>query len=166
MTNRARYVLVFCCAVSAGIHAALTPDHFGERVAAGIGFAASAVVLAALAVALARRPSPLLVDAAIVVLVGLIGAYVLAVTTGVPVLSPESEPVETLAVVTKVIEVIGITAGLVLRIAAVRPLRSIPVIPVALVIAISALVTVPVAPAHHGDHADHEHPGEHEHHHE
>src|SRR4029079_4776914 len=46
-------------AVSAGILAALVPDHFGEGTGAGVGFVAATVLLALLAVILTRRPSPL-----------------------------------------------------------------------------------------------------------
>jgi uncharacterized membrane protein YozB (DUF420 family) len=38
-------------------------------------------------------------------------AYVLAVTTGVPVLHPDAEPVDGLALVTKAIEVAGLLAA-------------------------------------------------------
>src|SRR5215210_1422783 len=48
--DRPRDILVLCCAISAGIHGALARDHFAERTAAGIGFALSAVLLAAFAV--------------------------------------------------------------------------------------------------------------------
>jgi hypothetical protein len=105
-------IVVFVCAVSAGIHAALAPEHYEESFAAGTGFAASAVVLAVLAVALTLRPGSLHArTAAAVVLAGLLVSYALAVTTGVPVLHPEVEPVEGLALATKAIEAIGLLAA-------------------------------------------------------
>ena len=50
------------------------------------------------------------------VLLGLLASYVLAVTTGLPVLHPEPEPVDGLALATKAIEAVGlVTAGSLLR---------------------------------------------------
>ncbi len=120
-----RDLVVVACAISAGIHAALTPRHFEDGAAAGLGFAASAVVLAGLAAGLARRPSGLLADGAIVVLAGLIGAYVLASTTGVPLLHPEPEPVDGLAVATKAVEALGLLAALNLKGAFSWPRRTV-----------------------------------------
>lgn len=108
--------IVLACAISAGIHAALAPEHFRESLGAGAGFAASAALLAALVLVLTHRSSEAGFGAAAFVFAGLIGSYALAVTTGVPLLHPEREPVDGLALVTKAIE----AAGLVL---AVRPLR-------------------------------------------
>ena len=110
-----RDLVVVACAVSAGIHGALAPRHFEEGAAAGLGFAVSAAVLAGLAAGLARRPSSLLVGAAILVLAVLIGAYALAATTGIPLLHPEPEPVDGLAVGTKAVEALGLLAALNLK---------------------------------------------------
>ena len=105
-------IVVFVCAASAGIHAALAPEHYEESFAAGTGFAASALVLAVLAVVLTLRPGSLhATTAAAFVLVGLLVSYALAVTTGGPVLHPEVEPVEGLALATKAIEAIGLLAA-------------------------------------------------------
>ena len=49
-----RNVVILVCAISAGIHAALAPEHFGEGARAGSGFLVSALLLAGLAVALTR----------------------------------------------------------------------------------------------------------------
>ena len=105
--------VVFASAASAGIHAALAPDHFSESVAAGTGFGASAVVLAVLAAVLTLRPeSTLAMTAAAIVLAGLLVSYALALTTGVPVLHPEVEPVEGLALATKAMEAVGLLAAM------------------------------------------------------
>lgn len=105
--------LIVTCAVSAGIHAALAPDHFHEATAAGLGFVAATVLLAALAVQLTVRPADRYVlTAAALVFVGLILSYGLAITTGVPVLHPDVEPVDGLALFTKAIEIAGLTASL------------------------------------------------------
>ena len=105
--------VVFASAASAGIHAALAPDHFGESIAAGTGFAASAVALAVLAAVLTLRPeSTLAMAAAAIVLAGLLVSYALALTTGVPVLHPEVELVEGLALATKAMEAVGLLAAM------------------------------------------------------
>jgi drug/metabolite transporter (DMT)-like permease len=104
-----RDVVIVVCGISAGIHAALVPEHAREAAAAGVGFAASAVLLAGLAVVLTRRPGNVPAAAgAGAVLLGLIASWILAVTTGLPVLHPEPEPVEALALVTKAIEAAGL----------------------------------------------------------
>ncbi len=100
--------VVLACAISAGIHAALAPEHFRETTAAGSGFVVSAVLLAALAVVLTRRPSEAAFAAAVLVFAGLIGSYVLAVTTGIPGVHPDVDPVEGLALATKAVEAAGL----------------------------------------------------------
>jgi len=105
-------VVILACAASAGIHAALAPEHYEESFAAGTGFVVSAVALAVLAVVLTIRPENVVATiAAAWVFVGLLASYALAVTTGVPVLHPEVEPVKGLALATKAIEVVGLMAA-------------------------------------------------------
>lgn len=102
-------VVILACAISAGIHGALVPDHFGEGTGAGLGFVAATVLLGGLAVALTVQPaSELALAGAAAVFVGLLASYVLAVTTGVPVLHPERETVDGLALFTKAIEIVGV----------------------------------------------------------
>jgi hypothetical protein len=110
----ARDLLIVACAVSAGIHAALVPEHLEEGRPAGVAFAVSAVLLAAAAVGLTRRVSPALLGATAALLVGLILSYLVAVTTGVPVLHPAVEPVEGLALFTKAVELVGVVAAVAL----------------------------------------------------
>ena len=43
---------------------------------------------------------------------GLLAAYVLAITVGLPLLHPEPEPVDALAVATKAVETAGLVAAL------------------------------------------------------
>ena len=113
--------LILVCAISAGIHAALAPEHFAEEgIPAGAGFVVSAVLLAALAVVLTVRPTELARAAAALVFAGLIAAYALAVTTGVPVLHPDRESLDGLALVTKAVE----AAGLALCLPPLRPLSA------------------------------------------
>jgi hypothetical protein len=105
-------VVILACAVSAGIHGALVPDHFEEGVGAGLGFGSATVALAVLVVWLTRQPasaSALAVAAAL--LVGLLASYALATTTGLPLLHPDPEPVDGLALATKAIEAFGLLAA-------------------------------------------------------
>ena len=113
MTGLRLDAVIVTCAISAGIHAALAPDHFHEATGAGVGFVVATVLLAALAAQLTIRPGdrPALAAVALV-FVGLIVSYALATTTGVPVLHPDVEPVDKLALFTKAIEVAGFAASL------------------------------------------------------
>ena len=107
-----RDALIVVCAISAGIHAALTPDHFSEGAGAGLGFLGATVLLAALAAVLTvRPPSTAALATAGVVLTGLIASYALAITTGLPVLHREPEPIDGLALVTKAVEAVGLLAA-------------------------------------------------------
>lgn len=110
--NLRRDVVILACAVSAGIHGALAPEHFAEGTPAGVGFVASTVLLGVLAIVLTLRPAGALALAgAALVFAGLIVSYALAVITGLPVFHPEPEPVEGLALATKAFEVVGLVAA-------------------------------------------------------
>jgi len=105
-------VVILGCAVSAGIHGALAPAHFGEGAGAGVGFVASTILLASLAVFLTVRPaSRLPVAGAAIVFAGLLGSYALATTVGLPLLHPHSEPVDGLALATKAFELVGLATA-------------------------------------------------------
>jgi hypothetical protein len=105
-------LVILACAISAGIHGALTPSHFDEGTGPGLGFAAGTVALVGLVVWLTLRPaSTSALAAAAATLAGLLASYVLAVTTGVPLLHPHPEPVDGLALATKAIEVVGLLAA-------------------------------------------------------
>ena len=121
MTGLRLDTVIVTCAISAGIHAALAPDHFRETIGAGAGFVAAVVLLAVPAVALTVRPGDeLALWGAALVFAGLLASYVLAITTGVPVLHPEVEPVDGLALFTKAVEVAGLAASLSLLISTER----------------------------------------------
>jgi len=107
-------IVVLACAVSAGIHAALVREHFEEGTGAGLGFLVATVLLAALAVALTRDPSPTVLLATAAVFAGLIAAYGVVIATGLPVLHPEREAVEGLALFTKAVEAVGLVLALAL----------------------------------------------------
>ena len=105
-----RDVVILACAVSAGIHGALTPAHFAEGT--GVGFLVSTVLLASLAVVLTVRPaSSLSLAGAVIVFAGLLGSYALATTTGLPLLHPQPEPFDGLALATKAFEAVGLVAA-------------------------------------------------------
>jgi hypothetical protein len=101
-------LVILACAVSAGIHGALVPDHFEEGTGAGLGFVAVTVVLAVLAVVLTRKPTQLALFTTGAVLVGLIASYAVVISTGFPVLHPEPEAVDGLALFTKGVEAVGL----------------------------------------------------------
>lgn len=108
-----RDVVILACAVSAGIHGALAPAHFAEGAGAGVGFVVSTVLLAALVVALTVWPaSSIPVTGAAIIFVGLLASYALATTTGLPVLHPESETVDGLALATKAFEIAGLVTAM------------------------------------------------------
>jgi hypothetical protein len=105
-------VVILACAISAGIHGALVPAHFEEGAGAGIGFVAATVLLAGLVVWLTASPASRLgLAVAAAVFVGLLGSYAFALTTGLPLLHPEPEPVDGLALATKAIEVVGLAVA-------------------------------------------------------
>jgi hypothetical protein len=104
--------VILACAISAGIHGALVPGHFDEGIGAGLGFASATVLLAAAAVAVTVRPANAFTFAgAAAVLAGLLTSYLFAVTTGLPLLHPEPEPIDGLGLATKAIEATGLAAA-------------------------------------------------------
>ena len=104
-------LVILCLAISAGIHAALVPEHFDEGIGPGVGFVIATVLPAFLAFLITLRPTQLAFTASAVLFAGLIVAYVFAVTTGIPLLHAEVETVDRLAVFTKAIEVLGLVAA-------------------------------------------------------
>jgi hypothetical protein len=108
-----RDAVILACAISAGIHGALAPAHFDEGTGAGIGFVASTALLAAIAIVLTLRPaSRMPLAGAALVFAGLLVSYGLAVTAGLPVLHPEPEPIDGLALATKAFEAVGLATAL------------------------------------------------------
>jgi hypothetical protein len=79
-------------------------------------------------------------------------AWLLAITTGVPVFHPEVEPVEHLAVLTKLVELVGLVAalGLIRHREAARP---VPLALPALIAVFSALVALALSTEHQHDHS-------------
>jgi hypothetical protein len=107
-----RDALVVSCAVSAGVHGALVAEHLAEGAGAGAGFAVATVALAACVVVLTRRATRPVVLVSGLLLAGLLASYALATTTGLPLLHPEVEPVDGLALGTKAVEALGLVAAL------------------------------------------------------
>jgi hypothetical protein len=104
--------VILACAISAGVHGALVPDHFAESIGAGLGFVAATVLLAPLAVWLTWRPAARsALGATAAVLLGLLASYAMAVTSGLPVLHPDPEPLNGLALTTKAVEIVGLLAA-------------------------------------------------------
>jgi hypothetical protein len=158
-----RDAVLVTCAVSAGIHGALAPEHFGEGTAAGVGFVAATAALAAVVVALTLRPASVLALAgAATVLAGLLVAYALAATTGLPLFHPEPESIEALALATKVIEAIGLGAAAVGLLERTRRSRPIPLFLTSMIALFSAMVALALTTGH-GGHA-HAHQIPHGHH--
>jgi len=120
-------IVILSCAISAGIHGALAQDHFEEGTGAGLGFVVATVLLAVLAVALTRNVTQLTLAGTAAVFVGLIASYALVVTTGLPVLHPDAEAVDGLALFTKAVEAVGfVTAASLVRWPSLRPVLSHP----------------------------------------
>ena len=106
-------LLVVICAASAGVHAVLAPAHFHERPALGVGFAAAAIALAAVVIALDRRPHSTDARRAAALLLGaLILAYPATRVAAVPLLGEHREPLDAVGVVTKLTEALGLTLAI------------------------------------------------------
>jgi len=109
ITSKRTGLLALAVTFSAGIHAALVPEHLKEMPPLGYAFIAAAVIGAALAWALISRPS----DRRVALLAGLfclgqIITWVLFVTVPVPGFSGMPEPVEAIALVSKAAELVGV----------------------------------------------------------
>jgi hypothetical protein len=110
---RNQKLLTVLCAASAGVHAALAPMHFQDGIELGLGFAAAAVLLMSVSVALDRRPqSQPAKHAAALVLGVLLVAYLATRISAVPLLGEHREPVEPVGVVTKLIEAFGLALAI------------------------------------------------------
>jgi drug/metabolite transporter (DMT)-like permease len=112
----ARNVVAACCAASAGVHAALVPEHLDENALLGTGFAAAAVLLLASTLTFSgrRTVSPLAAPATALLLVALIGAYALSRTVGLTFIGAALEPVDAIGVLTQVAQVVALAAAIAL----------------------------------------------------
>ena len=122
LTAKRTGLLALAVTFSAGIHAALAPEHLKEMPPLGYAFILAAAIGAVLAWALVSRPNdrriPLLAG---MFCLGQIVTWALFVTTPVPRFSGTPEPVETIALVSKAAEL----AGIVIAIQLVAPRRHV-----------------------------------------
>ena len=102
-------IVVAACAVSAGAHAGLVPDHVREAPEVGVALVVAVALLLAAAIALAIRPDSLgAARGAALLLAGLIACYAASRTTGLPLLEPHVEPLDAVGVTTKLVEAVGL----------------------------------------------------------
>ena len=100
--------MVGACAISAGAHAGLVPEHLREAPQLGVAVVVAAGLLVAAATALAIRPGSLrAARGAALLLAGLIGFYAASRITGIPLLEPRAEPLDAVGVTTKLVEGFG-----------------------------------------------------------
>ena len=105
--------MVAACAISAGAHAGLVPEHLREAPQLGVAFVVSVGLLGAAAVALAIRPESLrAAQGAAVLLAVLIALYAASRSTGLPLLEPHAEPLDAVGVSTKLVEAVGLVFAL------------------------------------------------------
>jgi hypothetical protein len=139
--------LIVCCAISAGVHAALVPEHLRESVVTGAGFVGATLALVVAIAGLTARPESRAVTSFVcLVLLGLLLSYAAAATSGIPIVHPDVDPIDSVGVLTKAVELLALWLAFGLR----RPLRGRP-IPVALaglIAVFSALVALSLA-SHH-----------------
>jgi len=108
-TSRRAGLLALFVTFSAGIHAALAPEHLKEMPPLGYAFIAAAAIGCVLAFALISRPDdpriPLLAG---LFCVGQIAAWALFVTVRVPGFAGTPEGIETIALVSKAAELAAV----------------------------------------------------------
>jgi hypothetical protein len=126
-TARRTGLLALAVTFSAGIHAALVPEHLKEMPPLGYSFVGAAIIGAVLAWALVSRPD----DRRIPLLAGLfclgqIATWLLFVTVPIPLFSGTPEPVETIALISKAVELYGFAIALSLATARKRSGRIAP----------------------------------------
>ena len=121
-TARLAGLLAFCVTFSAGIHAALAPEHLKEMPPLGYAFIVAAAIGCLLACALISRPD----DPRIALLAGLfclgqIAAWALFVTVRVPGFAGTPERIETIALVSKAAELAAVALAFPLALPLHRP---------------------------------------------
>ena len=106
-------LVVGACAVSAGAHAGLVPEHMREGPQLGVAFVVAAGLLFAAGTALAIAPGSLrAAQGAALLLAGLLAFYAASRTTGIPVLEPRAEPLDAVGATTKLVEGPGLVLAL------------------------------------------------------
>jgi hypothetical protein len=108
-TSKRTGLLTLAVTFSAGIHAALAPEHVKEMPPLGYAFIAAAAAGSLLAVALVSRPNDRLISIlAGFFCLGQIAAWALFVTVHVPGFSGTPERIEIIALVSKAVEAAGV----------------------------------------------------------
>jgi hypothetical protein len=104
-------IVVLACALSAGVHAGLVPEHLHESSLLGMGFAVAALLGGLLVLALMGPRARVALPAAAVLFGGLIAIYGLSRAGGLPVHGAEHEALDPLGVATKGIELAGLVCA-------------------------------------------------------
>jgi hypothetical protein len=111
--SRAADLVIAACAISAGAHAALVPSHMDHEPQLGVAFVVAVALLLGAGVAIVHSPSsPRAARAAALLFAALIAAYAAATTVGIPLLSVQPETVDGVALVTKLVESLGLLLAL------------------------------------------------------
>jgi hypothetical protein len=106
-------IVVYACAASAGIHAAIVPEHLREEPRLGVAFIVTVLVLIATGTRMWARPtSGSVAWISVLVLGGLIAAYIATRTTGIPLLAPDPEAFDPVGVTAGCIELLGLVCAL------------------------------------------------------
>jgi hypothetical protein len=105
-------VVLLAGAVSAGVHAALAPEHVREWLPLGAAFIVAASAVAVALVAFTLRPgSPWPARLLAGLLGGLVAAYGLTRLAALPPLDPDREPLDALGVCTCAVEAVGVLSA-------------------------------------------------------
>lgn len=106
-------LLALALGLSAGIHAALVPEHLREMPTLGYLFIVAAAVGTAIAVAVVVRPNDARIPrGALLFLVTQIICWVAFITLHIPGFMATPEPVEAIALVCKATELLGVILAL------------------------------------------------------
>ena len=106
-------IVLAACAISAGAHAALVPSHMEHDPRLGLAFVVAVGVLLTVGEAIVLSPGTArAAQAAALVFAALIASYAAATTVGLPLVSVEPEPVDGVALVTKLVESVGLVFAL------------------------------------------------------
>jgi apolipoprotein N-acyltransferase len=110
---QASKLVALTCAISAGAHAGLVPEHLNEEPRMGVAFLVAVCLLLATGTAAALRQMDRRVALASALLfAGLIVGYTASRTSGIPLLSPDPESVDVVGVLINAVEALGLAAAL------------------------------------------------------
>jgi len=144
-----RQLLLAAVAFSCAVHAFLAPEHLREEPALGALFVAGALVELALVALLAVRPGRRAIAAATLTLACTLLAYVPFITLRLPGFPMTPEPLESIALLTKAVELTGVAIGASLWARPVHSPRHL--VPAAAVVIAAFLVAGVTAPPSFAD---------------